>query len=373
MLNSSSQRIIAIDILRGITIAGMILVNNPGTWDHIYWPLEHAEWHGYTPTDFVFPFFLFLVGMSIPFSLDANKLEGRKPYRKIISRSLKLIALGIFLGAFRTHFPFFETWEKVRLPGVLQRIGIVYCIVSILFLNVDWKKLLAIGVVCLLGYWAIMTLIPLPDGTMPTLARDSNLEAVVDLKIFGTHMWLPDYDPEGLLSTIPSIATAIFGILTSLLLRHADKIQSSKIKWLLIVGVSAVIIGLLWNTVFPINKKIWTSSYVMFTGGWACLFLALIIWITEAAYVTWAKPFIWLGMNSIAIYALNEFIASVMGQIQFAYHGTQTSVHGFLYDNLIASWIADPKLSSCIYAILVVLFYIFVAWIFYRRKLFFKI
>ena len=210
---AASRRIISVDILRGITIAGMILVNNPGTWDHIYWPLEHAEWNGYTPTDFVFPFFLFLVGMVIPFSLDSDKLQGKKPYRKILSRSLKLILLGIFLGAWRIHFPFIETWPKLRIPGVLQRIGVVYCIVSILYLNVNWKRLLAVGLLCLLGYFAFMTMVPLPDGSLPTLARNSNWESVIDLRIFGTHMWEPDYDPEGLLSTIPAIATAIFGVL----------------------------------------------------------------------------------------------------------------------------------------------------------------
>ena len=373
MTTTPARRIIAIDILRGITIAGMLLVNNPGTWDHIYWPLEHADWNGYTPTDFVFPFFLFLVGMSIPFSLDPNKLQGKKPYLKIISRSLKLIALGIFLGGFRIHFPFFETWPKVRLPGVLQRIGIVYGIVSILYLNIDWKKLLATGIVCLLAYWAIMTLIPLPDGTKPTLARDSNLESVVDLKVFGTHMWLPDYDPEGLLSTIPAIATGIFGLLTGLFLKQEDRTINQKIQWLLIMGSIAVITGLIWNIVFPINKKIWTSSYVMFTGGWACLFLALITSITQKGNTGWAKPFIWLGMNSIAIYALNEFIASLMGQLQFNYGGNTTSLHGFLYDEFVASWIHDPQLSSCIYGILVVLFYIAVAYWLYKKKLFFKI
>jgi predicted acyltransferase len=370
---AASRRIISVDILRGITIAGMILVNNPGTWDHIYWPLEHAEWNGYTPTDFVFPFFLFLVGMVIPFSLDSDKLKGKKPYKRILSRSLKLILLGIFLGAWRIHFPFIETWSKLRIPGVLQRIGVAYCIVSILYLNVNWKRLLAVGLLCLLGYFAFMTMVPLPDGSLPTLARNSNWESVIDLRIFGTHMWEPDYDPEGLLSTIPAIATAIFGVLVTLLLRYADTLQSSKIKWLLIVGLSTVILGLLWNLIFPINKRLWTSSYVLFTGGWACLFLAAIMFITDRGFTGWAKPFIWMGSNAIAIYALNEFIASAMGQIQFTYHGAETSVHGFLYDTFVASWISPAELSSCIYGILVVLFYVFAGWWLYRRKWFFKI
>ena len=209
----TSQRIESVDLLRGLTIAAMILVNNPGTWSSGYAPLLHAEWHGLTPTDLIFPFFLFIVGISIHLSYKA-KLATAIVYKKILKRTLKLFALGFFLSWFLPHIPFFNDLETVRILGVLQRIALVFCVSAILYLNVNWKTLLGIAVSILIGYFVLLGVVPLPDGSVPTFNRAPNNWAMyVDLNILGEHMWKDDYDPEGLLSSIPAIVSCISGIL----------------------------------------------------------------------------------------------------------------------------------------------------------------
>ena len=193
------DRILSVDIFRGMTIILMILVNTPGTWSNVFPPLLHAKWHGYTPTDLVFPFFLFIVGISIVFAYQ-NKNTDSNTYKKISIRSLKLIGLGLFLGAFTLSFPFIKDFSEIRFPGVLQRIGLVFFFASLLFLNFDWKKLIGISILFLIGYWILMTLVPV-NGVASTLERaPNNFANWLDVKVFGTHNYKPDYDPEGLLS-----------------------------------------------------------------------------------------------------------------------------------------------------------------------------
>ena len=225
------DRIISVDIFRGMTIVLMILVNTPGTWSDVYAPLLHAEWHGYTPTDLVFPFFLFIVGTSIVFAYK-NKTATASTYKKITIRSLKLIGLGIFLGAFTISFPFIKEFGEIRFPGVLQRIGVVFFFASMLFLKLNWKQLIVVAVILLVGYWALMVFVPV-EGVTSTLDRaPNNFANYVDLNVFGTHMWKPDYDPEGLLSTIPSIVSSLLGTFTGLIL-----ISSQKKKGILLFGI----------------------------------------------------------------------------------------------------------------------------------------
>ena len=228
------QRIISVDIFRGLTIALMILVNTPGTWSAVYPPLRHAEWHGYTPTDLVFPFFLFIVGTSIVFAYK-NKQPGSAVYRKISIRTLKLLGLGLFLGAFTLSFPFIEPFGEIRFPGVLQRIGVVFFAASLLFLHFNWRVLLGIAVVVLLGYWIWMGFVPL-EGQAPTYDRAANNWAnYIDLHVFGTHMYKADYDPEGLISSLPSIVTSLLGVFTGLLLVGDHK---NKVRRMVLMGVS---------------------------------------------------------------------------------------------------------------------------------------
>jgi predicted acyltransferase len=369
---STSKRILSVDIFRGLTIAAMILVNTPGTWSSVYAPFLHAEWNGLTPTDLIFPFFLFIVGMSIAFAYTKKKNEGvtSNVYKKIISRTLKLIFLGLFLAAFTIKFPFFKDLSEVRIPGVLQRIGVVFFIASILFLNVNWKVLLGIFIAILIGYWYMMTQIPI-NGEMPLLTRDSNLGSVIDLNVLtNSHMWKTDYDPEGILSTLPAIATTIFGMFLGMILLNKNKSPQEKYKYFVIIGIVALLLGYLWDMTFPLNKALWTSSFVLVTGGWACLVYALIYYLADIlGYNAWGKPAIIFGSNAITVYFLSSFISKLFGMVNLS---NGQSIHGFLYE-IVTSVISIPKLSSLIYAILVICFYYLVAWILYKRKIFIKV
>ena len=368
----TTKRILSVDIFRGLTIVAMILVNNPGTWGAIYPPLKHAEWHGLTPTDLIFPFFLFIVGMSITFAYSKKKEYGigLDVYKKIIARTLKLIFLGLFLAAFTLQFPFIKDLSELRLPGVLQRIGIVFFIASILFLHFNWKVLLGIFSAILIGYWLLMTQIPI-NGELPLLTKESNLASVVDLKVLTVnHMWKKLYDPEGLLSTIPAVATTILGIFLGLILLNKNKEKWQKLVQFIIIGIVALIVGYIWGIYFPLNKALWTSSYVLVTGGWASLVFALIYFVADILnHETWGKPAIIFGSNAITVFFMSGVIARLFGMIKLS---NGKSIHANLYE-IVTSIVSIPKLSSLIYAVFVILFYYLVALFLYRKKIFIKV
>jgi predicted acyltransferase len=359
------DRILSVDIFRGATILLMVLVNTPGTWSKVYGPFLHADWHGYTPTDLVFPFFLFIVGTSIVFSYQ-NRSVDVKVYRKIVIRTLKLIGLGIFLGAFIIRFPFFKEFDNIRFPGVLQRIGVVFFFAAILFINLNWKKLIWVTVILLVGYWLLMTLVPV-DGAVSTLDRaPNNLANWLDVKVFGSHNYKADYDPEGLLSTVPSIASTLLGIFTGLLLTSK---QEKKATLLMGLGGSLLLIGHLWDMVFPINKALWTSSFVLVTAGWANLILALIYYLTDVKKMEFGSIFRYAGANAIIIYFLSSFVSKVMGQIKVG----DTSLHAWLFQKIYVHDFLALETSSLLYALSVVLFYSLVGYVLYRRKIFIKV
>jgi len=359
------NRILSVDIFRGMTIVLMILVNTPGTWSNVYAPFLHAKWHGYTPTDLVFPFFLFIVGTSIVFAYQ-NKKASSRTYRKITIRSLKLIGLGLFLGAFTLSFPFFKDFSEIRFPGVLQRIGVVFFFASFLFLNLDWKKLIGVSVLLLLGYWLLMTLVPV-NGIESTLDRaPNNFANWLDVKVFGTHNYKPDYDPEGLLSTIPAIVSALLGIFTGLILTSKEK---KKATILFGLGGSLVLVGHLWDFVFPINKALWTSSFVLVTAGWANIILALIYYVTDVKGIKFGSIFRYAGANAIVLYFLSSFISKIMGLIQVG----ETSLHGWLFQNMYVKDLISLEMSSLLYGLSVVAFYCLLAYVLYKRKIFVKV
>ena len=358
------NRIESVDILRGFTIAAMILVNTPGTWSHVYAPLLHAEWHGLTPTDLIFPFFLFIVGISIHFAYK-QKPNIKSTYKKIAVRSLKLIGLGLFLGLFLPYPPFLKDFETLRFLGVLQRIGIVFLLTSILYLNCNWKGLVGITCVILLGYWIFLGYIPLPDGTLPTFDRASNNWAMyIDSNLLGKHMWKGDYDPEGLLSTLPAVATCICGILVGSLL---DTLRD--IKLLIIVAFVFLLSGYILNVWFPINKSIWSSSFVLVTSGWATLILSVIYYLTDVKRLQFGSIFKYVGMNAITIYFLSSFITKIFYLTKVG----QTTIHGWLYNNLYTHDFLSDKLSSLLYALTVVAFYLGLGYFLYKRKIFIKV
>lgn len=359
------NRILSVDIFRGMTIVLMILVNTPGTWSAVYAPFLHAQWHGYTPTDLVFPFFLFIVGTSIVFAYK-NKAIASGTYKKITIRALKLIGLGLFLGAFTLSVPFFKDFTDIRFPGVLQRIGVVFFFACILFLNFNWKTLVGITVFLLLGYWILMTLVPV-EGASSTLDRaPNNLANWLDVKIFGSHNYKPDYDPEGLLSTIPSIASSLLGIFTGLILSSK---QVKKATILMGIGGAMLIIGHIWDIFFPINKALWTSSFVLVTAGWANLILALIYYLTDVKGVKFGSIFKYAGANAIILYFLSSFISKLMGMIKVG----ENSLHGWLFETVFVHDFISMQLSSLLYGLTVVAFYVGLAYVLFRRKIFIKV
>ncbi len=366
MSTSLGDRILSVDLLRGITIAGMIMVNTPGTWADVYAPLRHADWHGYTPTDLIFPFFLFIVGCSISFAYR-GKTPGADTYRKIVVRSLKLIALGIFLGAFLIHPPFFKAWSEIRLPGVLQRIGLTFLLAAPLALNLNWKQVAGVCAALLVGYWVWMGFIPLPDGAAPTYERAPNNWAMyVDKLLLGIHTYKEDYDPEGLLSTLPSVATCLLGVLTG---RYLLAPGTDKTRGLILAGIACLVVGHLWGLVFPINKALWTSSFVLVTAGWALVILAIIYYITDVRGVVWGKVFAYAGANALILYFLSSFFSKIFGSIQVG----ETSLHGCLYQTIFVHDFLPAELSSLLYALVLVAFYLALGVFLYRRRIFVKV
>lgn len=359
------NRIVSVDIFRGMTIVLMILVNTPGTWSNVYPPLLHATWHGYTPTDLVFPFFLFIVGTSIVFAYQ-NKPTNAGTYRKIIIRTLKLIGLGLFLGAFTISFPFIKEFSEIRFPGVLQRIGVVFFFAAILFINFNWKTLLGIAVVLLIGYWLLMGFVPV-EGVAPTYDRaPNNLANWLDVKVFGTHNYKPDYDPEGLLSTVPAIVSSLLGVFTGLVLRSK---QEKKATILFGIGGIMLIIGHLWDLMFPINKALWTSSFVLVTAGWANIVLALIYYLTDIKKIKFGSLFRYAGANAIIVYFLSSFFSKLMGLIKVG----DTSLHGWLFQNIYVQNFMSMEMSSLLYGLTVTGFYVLLAYFLYQKKIFIKV
>jgi len=364
----SPSRLVSLDVFRGITIAGMVLVNNPGTWEHIYWPLEHAHWHGWTPTDLVFPFFVFIIGVAIPLAF-ARRIESggskRDLYLKIIRRTLIIFAIGLFLNG----LPYFGLAEY-RIPGVLQRLAVCYFFASIIFLNTKVRTQIAIAIGLLIFYWLLVRLVPAPGFAAGDLTKEGSLPSYVDRVVFGKHVWAQArvYDPEGLLSTIPAIATALIGVLTGTWLR-TEKTRYEKAAGMFVVGAVCVAIGWAWNSFFPINKALWTSSYVLFTGGLALQFLSICYWLIDIqGYRRWAKPFEVFGLNAIALYVVADVIAMLLGVIKVG----GAPLGGWIYDHVFASW-ASPINASLAFAICFVLVCLGLMWILYNRKIFLKV
>lgn len=372
-------RLTAIDLLRGLTIAFMILVNNSP--EQALWPFKHADWNGFTPTDLVFPTFLFLVGVSITYSTAARLQQGATKASllvHIIRRSVILYLLGIVVNS----FPFFHL-DTMRYYGVLPRIAICYLIVATLHLmGPAWRSKLVLGIAALLGYWALMRFVPVPGYGVPThgvalLDRDGNLAAWLDRQIFSAaHLYERTRDPEGLLSTIPALATTLIGLLTGYWLR-SDRTLAQKARGIVFVGAGCLLLGGLWNVDFPINKKLWTSSYVLFAGGWSLLLLAFFLWIADlrragekhSMMPAWHMPLLVFGTNSIFAYVFAELLQSLLDVI---HAGHNLSVQQWIYAPILRM-APNGALAALIYSSL----FVAVCWLpvyaFYRRRIFIKV
>ncbi len=451
----SENRLISLDVFRGMTIAGMVLVNNPGG-SPVYWPLEHAEWHGLTPTDWIFPFFIFIVGVAIAISLGRNPtgregVDARgKGYGKIFKRAASIYLLGAAISI----VPFFQfqatdapdplkmlvwlaftaslfflllrnfklaavfcvaallgiagmnfagynvvpyNYGTLRIFGVLQRIAVVYLITSIIFLHTTWKQQIGIGVILLLGYWLIMTVIPVPGCEVTSIGdKACNLAAYLDrLILTENHIWRGGkvFDPEGILSTIPAIVTCISGVLTGKWLVRNDEfrvqndefqtdnssfiIQHSalkKVSGMFFFGLALLALGLIWNSYFPMNKALWTSSYVLATSGLALLVLGFCYWLIDIqGYKRWAKPFVIFGVNALPLFVFTGFFARMIAAYRVTGpEGTPISLGRWAMNNLFLP-IWNPIDASLAYAISFILLWLFLMWLLYRKQIYIRV
>ncbi len=358
---------LSLDVFRGMTIAGMILVNDAGDWAHIYWPLEHAEWNGWTPTDLVFPFFLFIVGVSMVLSFDARR--GRGAGRgELLLHSLKRSAIIFGLGLFLNLYPSFQ-FSSLRIPGVLQRIAVVYLVASVIVLFAGRVTRWVIAAVLLVGYFLLMRFVPVPGFGAGVLTPEGNLAAYLDRALMYNHLYVKHvYDPEGVLSTIPAIVTCLLGVFAGEWMKGKQPRQI--VRGLLIGAVIGMGLGKLWNVWFPINKNIWTSSYVLFTAGFAMAVLAVCAWLSDVrGWKLWAKPFVWLGVNPLAIY----FLASWLGKASVKHHIGDELWKTIVYNKFFAHMFASPYNNSLAFAIGYVLLFWVIAWVLYERKIFIRV
>jgi predicted acyltransferase len=365
----TAERLRSLDIFRGLTIAGMILVNSPGN-ETAYQPLDHAPWDGLTPTDLVFPFFMFIVGLSLVFSLR-RRVQGVSPgtlLPVVVRRAAILFGLGLLLNG----FPYYHL-STIRIPGVLQRIALGYLIGSLLYLWTSTRTQLILGFSILVGYWLAMTRIFVPGFGAGILTKEGNLAAYVDRMILHGHMYRPVYDPEGILSTFPAMVSVLFGVWVANYAITTDKTTS--LKKLLSWGFFAYCAGLLWEQQFPLNKALWSSSFVLVTAGFALLvFAGLYACVEIRGWKDWGKPFEALGQNAIAAYMLHILFLKIQNLIHMPRpDGSMGNLRFFITDHLFRPLLPSPEAASFAYALCYTLLWISVFWFLSRRRIAIKI
>ena len=397
------ERLLSLDVFRGLTVAGMLLVNDPGTWSSIYPPLEHAPWHGWTPTDLIFPFFLFIAGVTTHLSLQARRARGDDEHairRQIIRRGLLIFLFGFLVNG----FPFF-TWGTIagvadptflhrvvdrlyhwRIMGVLQRIGLAYLCAALLSQGATVKAQVVRIAVLLYGYWFAMTLLPVPDtGALGQLTLGSGPHTMaawwdrllLDWTRFGlgNHTWVSSvtWDPEGIFSTFPAIATAMLGNLAGQWIA-VKRPLNERLNGLFAAGALGMMAGLMWNWSFPINKSIWTSSYVVFCAGMAAMAIATIMWLVDVQNVkAWTKPFVIYGLNPMVAFVGSGVMARCIYSIfKVTYHGKVIALESAIYQAAFASWL-EPVNASLAFALTFVLFWFGVLYVLYKKNIVLKV
>jgi predicted acyltransferase len=352
---AASTRFAALDAFRGMTMAGMVIVNNPGTWSAMYWPLEHAEWNGWTPTDLIFPFFLFIVGISL--TLSRRTLSA--PASRIVWRAAVIVGCGLFMAG----FPFFNP-AHWRIPGVLQRIGVCYLATAFLYRwTAGRRQVLTLGITTaaiLLGYWFVL-------ARFGDLTPEGNIGAAIDRAVFGHHLWRAKWDPEGLLSSAPAVATTILGVLTGIWLKAASS-SRQRTGWLAAAGILLFVSGAAWGAVFPVNKQLWTSSYVMLTAGAGAVILAACMVLIEVRGMdAWAKPFVVLGNNALALFV----VSGLLGKLFIIIKVGGTSLQQAIYERGFA-WLGTPPNASLLYSLAFLVLMFVMCDVLYRRRVFLR-
>ncbi len=369
---SSGKRLVSLDFFRGATVAAMILVNNPGSWSNIYGPLKHAPWHGWTPTDLIFPFFLFIVGVSIVLAFTKAKAKGAQNQdllKKTLIRAAKIFGLGLALSAFpyltfSPEFGLHSNLIDIRIPGVLQRIALCYTAAAFLFLYTKPKtQMLTLGGI-LIGYWLLMIGVPVPGyGAGAIDSAEGNLAAYIDQLLLPGHMWKENWDPEGFLSTIPALGSTLIGVWTGRMLMSDKESEASRTLQFFIWGFILIALGYIWSWIFPLNKSIWTSSYALFTGGQAMCIFGLSYWFIDVKgkqkFTGWGVAY---GINAITVFFLSGIIARTFNMIRFTVGRESYTLKSWIYEVVLKS-VASPLNASLLYALLwIVLFYLLAAW-----------
>jgi predicted acyltransferase len=393
------ERLVSLDVFRGLTVAGMLLVNNPGSWAHIYPPLEHAAWHGWTPTDLIFPFFLFIVGITTELSLGARRARGAGD-RAVVAQVVRRGALIFLFGLALSAFPFFQwgdikgvadpsfvervayRFEHLRVMGVLQRIGLAYLAAGLLTLRTSWRQQAAIVAGILLGYWALMALAAVPPTGLPGwrvwgepgTTVDAWLDRVV---LTPDHLWVGGggvRDPEGLLSTLPAVASVMLGALAGRWIGQQRRPLAERLNGLYAAGALGMMAGLVWHWAFPINKNLWSSSYALFAGALACVALATCMWLIDVQKVTgWTRPFVVYGTNPMLAFLGSGLMARLIYSIfKVDFDGKRVPVVEWMYRQLYAPWL-PPRAASLGFALTFVGFwYLVLRWC-YKRGIVFRV
>ncbi len=381
------MRLRSLDAFRGLTVAAMILVNNPGDWGHIYAPLEHAPWNGWTPTDLIFPFFLFIVGVSITFALRRPESAAHRLYEppaeapgavaKIIKRGLMLFALGLFLNL----FPRFD-FSTVRIMGVLQRIGLVYMACALIYRKTTSRQQLSLAALILISYYLMMTAIPVPGIGYANLEPETNLAAWFDYTVLTpAHVYRPAkvWDPEGLLSTLPAVATSLLGLLAGHWLQAknygSSARESQKALFLFLAGLALALLGTVLDPLFPINKALWTSTYVLLAGGLAMCGLAIFYYLIDVRKGSRGTGvLVAFGVNAITVFFLSGLIPRIMNLILLPTpEGGTWGLKEYLYKGFIAPLFTDPKLASLAGALTFLAIWSGILWVMYKRRIIIKV
>lgn len=372
--NRPSNRLLSIDLLRGLTVAFMILVNNNGDNDLAYRALNHSPWNGFTPTDLVFPTFLFIMGISMVLSYSAHRAKGTRK-AAMLPGILRRFALLFFWGLIVNGFPYFHL-GTLRIYGVLQRFAVCYLLCALLQLVTDrMAPRVLLFVAAVVGYWALLRFVPIPGygvpgRDIPFMDHDLNLVAWIDRHLLPGRLFEGTRDPEGLLSDIPAVATTLLGLLAGAWIKHARP-TGQKVFGLLAAGFTLVLLGLLWNQSFPINKRLWTSSYVLLAGGLSILLLAAFYYAVEIRQIRgrWTYPLLVFGTNAITAYVFSELLSTVVSVFKVnASESFQVHVYNAYFVHIV-----NPAFGSFVYSFLFVVVCFIPTWLLYRNRIFIKL
>jgi len=419
-VKAKQPRLLSLDVFRGAAMAAMVLVNDPGDWGHIYPPLEHSKWNGCTPTDLIFPFFLFMVGVSIVYAMESKKAVVENRGQIILHafrRMVTLIFITLLVQLFYHPFPgtiqcigiivlmglllYVNTTQKtlvwaltllvisilawlfyhtqivtLRIPGVLQRIAVVYFIGTLLYLKTSAKTIKWVFISSLIGYWIIMCFIPVPEVGYANLNPETNMGAFIDRLVFTTnHLWneAHTWDPEGLLGVIPSLGTGLFGMMVGSWLKRGDRDDTTKVTWMFIYGLLAVTASLIWDLFFPINKSLWTSSFVLYTGGLATMTLATLYWLIDVqGYKKYTSFFVAFGINAITAYILSDIVPGTIALIKINSGGKSIDAYSYFYQTVFVPHFTPVNASLAGGIAFTLLIYLMV-WVLYKRKIIIKV